>query len=429
MVWQNWSGTERCAPTRVLMPRTSDELADELRWTTERGGRAKAVGAGHSFTSIAATDDVQVRLGHLASVERIEGRRVTVGAGITIAELNRELAARALAMPNLGDIAYQTLAGAAATGTHGTGVRKQGIASQIVGFELATAAGELVTCSADDDPELFHCGRVGLGALGVVTRVTLECVDAFRLHAVEEAMRVDEIASRLDELVAANDHFEFFYVPHTSSALTKRNNVTDEPVGGRGRMRELATAYLLENLAFGAICHVGRRWPETVPRLARIVAGGGRSEYVRESGAVFASPRLVRFVEMEYSLPIEAAMPALTEIREAIDGRGLRVSFPIEVRFLAGDDIPLSTATGDGPRAYLAVHQYRGVPYEQYFTICEAIFRAHGGRPHWGKRHAQTAETLAPLYPEWYRFADVRSRLDPFGTFRNEYLDRVLGRP
>ena len=174
----------------------------------------------------------------------------------------------------------------------------------------------------------------------------MDCVDAFNLHAVEEPMGVDEIGSRLDELIAQNDHFEFFYVPHTSSALTKRNNVTDEPPRGRGRVRELATSYLLENAAFGTVCRIGRRWPEAVPRLAKVVANASRSEYVHESGAVFASPRLVRFVEMEYSLPIDAAMPALTEIRAAIDGHGLRVSFPIEVRFLGGDDIPLSTATG-----------------------------------------------------------------------------------
>ena len=429
MPWENWSGTERCAPTRVLVPRSAAELAAELGRITERAGRAKAVGAGHSFTSIAATDDVQVRLDQLASVTNVDGKRVTVGAGITIAALNRELSARGLALPNLGDIAYQTVAGATATATHGTGVGKQGIASQIAGFELATASGEVLDCTPDTDAEAFHCGRVSLGALGIVTSVTLDCVEAFRLHAVEHPMRLDEIEARLDELIAENDHFEFFYVPHTSSALTKRNNVTEEPVGGRGRVREIATGYLLENAAFGAVCRIGRRWPETVPRLAKVVAGGSRSEYVRDSGDVFASPRLVRFVEMEYSLPIDAAISALSEIRQAIDKQGLRVSFPIEVRFLGPDDIPLSTATGDGPRAYIAVHMYKGVPYEQYFSACERVFRAHGGRPHWGKRHTQTAETLAGLYPEWDRFRAVRSRLDPAGTFRNDYLDRVLGEP
>lgn len=427
MPWENWSGTERCTPTRVLTPRSGAELADELARITDRGGRVKAVGAGHSFTSIAATDDVQVRLDEMAAVTRVDGKRVTVGAGITIAALNRELSVRGLALPNLGDIAYQTVAGATATATHGTGVRKQGIASQIVGFQLATAAGDVLDCTPGSNADVFECGRVSLGALGVVTSVTLECVEAFRLHAVEHPMRIDEIEARLDELIAENDHFEFFYVPHTSSALTKRNNVTDEPVGGRGRVREIATAYLLENAAFGAVCRIGRRWPDTVPRLAKVVAGGSRSEYVRDSGDVFASPRLVRFVEMEYSLPIDAAMTALSEIRRAIEAQGLRVSFPIEVRFLGPDDIPLSTATGDSPRAYIAVHMYKGVPYEQYFGACEQIFRAHGGRPHWGKRHTQTAETLATLYPEWDRFAAVRARLDPGGTFRNDYLDRVLG--
>jgi L-gulono-1,4-lactone dehydrogenase len=429
VAWDNWSGTERSEPSRVLVPHSAEELAADLGRTTERGGRAKAVGAGHSFTGIAVADDVQVRLDHLRTVTRVEGRRVTVGAGMTIHELNRELRARRLALPNLGDIAYQTVAGATATATHGTGLRKQGIASQIVGFELATAGGELRWCDATTEPELFHCGRVGLGALGIVTRVTLDCVDAFHLHAVEEPMTVDEVAGRLDELLETNDHFELFYVPHTASALTKRNNVTDAPVGGRGRVRELATAYLLENLAFGAVCRIGRRWPAAIPRLAKVVASGTRSEYVQASGDVFASPRLVRFVEMEYSLPLASALPALREIRAAIDAHGFRISFPIEVRFLGDDDIPLSTATGPGARAYLAVHQYRGVPYDEYFAVCERIFRDHGGRPHWGKRHTQTAETLAPLYPEWDRFQAVRRGLDPTGTFRNAYVDRVLGIP
>ena len=413
----------------MLVPRSAEALAEELGRITERGGRAKAVGAGHSFTGIAVADDVQVRLDHLRTVSRVEGRRVTVGAGITIADLNRELAARGLALPNLGDIAYQTVAGATATATHGTGLRRQGIASQIVGFELATADGSLRWCDASTEPELFHCGRVGLGALGIVTQVALECVDAFHLHAVEEPIRVDEVAARLDELLADNDHFELFYVPHTASALTKRNNVTDEPVGGRGRVRELATAYLLENAAFGAVCRLGRRWPSLVPRLASVVASGSRSEYVRASADVFASPRYVRFVEMEYSLPLEAAMPALAAIRRAIDEGGFRISFPIEVRFLGPDDIPLSTAVGPGDRAYVAVHQYRGVPYEAYFGVCERIFLDHGGRPHWGKRHTQTAASLAPRYPEWDRFQAVRAELDPTGTLRNAYVDRVLGIP
>jgi L-gulonolactone oxidase len=334
-----------------------------------------------------------------------------------------------LALPNLGDIAYQTLAGATATATHGTGVRKQGIASQIAGFELATAGGDVLACAPDSNRELLECGRVSLGALGIVTSVTLECVDAFRLHAVEAPMPLDEIEARLDELIDVNDHFEFFYVPHTSSALTKRNNATDQPAGGRGRIRQLATAYVLENAAFGAVCRIGRRWPETVPRLARLVAAGSRSEYVRESGEVFASPRLVRFVEMEYSLPVDAALRALAEIRAAIDRDGLRVSFPIEVRFLGPDDIPMSTATGTDARAYVAVHQYRGVAYEHYFAACERIFQSYDGRPHWGKRHTQTAETLAALYPHWDRFAASRTKLDPTGTFRNAYLDRVLGPP
>jgi len=181
-------------------------------------------------------------------------------------------------------------------------------------------------------------------------------------------------------------------------------------------------------VVFGAVCRVGRRRPQLVPRLARLAPGAGRVEYVKPSHRTFVTTRLVRFVEMEYSIPRAAAPDALREVRRFIDRSGLMISFPIEVRFVAPDDIPLSTAYGE-PRAYIAVHMYRGTVFEQYFRGVEAIMDPLGGRPHWGKMHYQTAATLAPRYPRWDDFAAVRRRLDPEGRFRNAYLDRVLGPP
>lgn len=429
MTWRNWSSTESCTPSLVVRAADASDVVTTVREVAARGGCVKAVGSGHSFSAIAVALDVQLHLDGLTSVETVEGRRVTVGAGMTLARLNCELARRGLALPNLGDVAYQTVAGALATGTHGTGLRRQGIASQVAAFDVVVGDGRLLHCSPDENAELFDCGRVGLGALGIVTSVTFNCVDAFRLHAVEAPMRIDELRERFDELVAGNDHFEFFYVPHTDWAMTKSNNVTAEPARGANGLSRAVSTYVIENAAFGAVCRVGRRWPSLVPRLARIVASGRRADYVRPSHQVFATPRLVRFVEMEYALPLASCMAALDEVRAAIDRLGLQVSFPIEVRVLGGDDIPLSTASGDTPRAYVAVHVYRGMAYDRYFGEAEEILFGHEGRPHWGKRHTQTAATLAPRYEHWERFVSVRAKYDPAGTFRNEYLDRVLGTP
>ena len=394
------------------------------------GQTVKAVGSGHSFTDIACTYGRRLELdryNRILSVDR-DRLQVTVQAGVSIQQLNRRLAELGWALPNLGDIEYQTISGAVSTATHGTGLRLGGLATQVVGLELVTGDGSVLRCSADEEPEAFHCARVGLGALGVVSTLTLQCVEAFNLHAIEEPMRVDHVLEHIDEYVEGNDHFEFYYVPHTGWALTKRNNRTDAPVAGMPRWKEVRDKVLFENIAFGAVARVGRRWPQLIPRLAHLAPSGGRLDYVKPSHRTFVTPRLVHFVEMEYSIPRAAVPDALRAVRAFIDRSGMMISFPIEVRFVAPDDIPLSTAYGE-QRGYIAVHRYWGEPFEQYFRGVEAIMDPLGGRPHWGKMHYQTAATLGPRYPEWDRFQAVRARTDPEGRFRNAYLDRVLGLP
>jgi L-gulonolactone oxidase len=239
-------------------------------------------------------------------------------------------------------------------------------------------------------------------------------------------MRLDHVLENFDEYVEGNDHFEFYWVPHTGWALTKRNNRTDEPIGGRGRFGEWRDRMLLENIAFGAVCRVGRLVPSLIPQLSRVIPGTGRTEYVERSHRVFTTPRHVHFYEMEYSIPRESATSALRLLTEWVATSGLTLSFPVEVRVVAPDDIPLSTSAGRSS-AYIAVHVYQGMPYEQYFRGVEAIMEPLGGRPHWGKLHYQTAATLAPKYPQWESWQAVRRRLDPEGTFSNAYLDRVVG--
>jgi len=426
--WQNWARNQQCRPARVDSPATEDDLVRIVREAAAAGERVKVVGAGHSFTGIALTDGRLVRLDRYQRVLAVDPatNRVTVQAGIPLWKLNEELHARGLAMPNLGDIAYQSVAGAIATATHGTGVKLTGLAGAVVGMRIIDGRGDVIECDAEREPEVFHAARVGLGALGIVSTVTLQCVPAFNLRAVESPARVDELLTHLDEHIYNNDHFEFFWVPHTGWALTKWNNRTDEPERPREKWREFRDDILLSNVAFGALCRVGRLRPSLIPRLSRMIPSSGRVEYVERSYRVFASPRMVRFYEMEYAIPIEHAAEALNRVRAFVKQSGLMISFPVEVRFVAADDIPLSTAYGR-PTCYIAVHVFQGMQYQQYFEAVEDIMDDYGGRPHWGKLHFQTSETLAPRYAEWERFQAVRRRLDPEGRFTNAYLERALG--
>ncbi|HEV7887954.1 MAG TPA: D-arabinono-1,4-lactone oxidase [Acidimicrobiales bacterium] len=430
MTWANWAGNQQCAPAAVEHPGSEEELAHVVKRAASEGRTVKAVGAGHSFTDIACTDGVQLQLdryGDLVEADRATGR-VTVEAGMTLGRLNDALWDMGLALPNLGDIAYQSVAGAISTSTHGTGLKLGGLATQVVGLRLVTGDGSVLSASAEEDPDLFAAARVGLGAVGLLSTVTLQTVPQFNLRAVEEPMRMDTVLRDIDRHAEDNDHFEFYWVPHTGWALTKRNNRTDDPVGGRSRAREFVDRTLLENVAFGAVCRVGRWRPSLIPRLSKALPSSGRTEYVNRSYRVFTSPRYVHFYEMEYSVPRDAVPDALRQLVRWVESSGLRLNFPVEVRFTAADDIWLSTAHG-GERGYIAVHVYQGMPYEQYFRGVEAIMGPLGGRPHWGKLHYQTAESLAPRYPAWDRFQAVRGRTDPEGRFANAYLTRVLGPP
>ena len=426
--WTNWAGNQRCRPTAVERPRTENEVAAVVRSAASRGEKVKVVGSGHSFTEIATTDGVLVDLRHLTGIVRFDAERcrVTVRAGTTLADLNRRLAERGVALPNLGDIAYQTVAGAAATGTHGTGRRFGNLSTGITGFRLVDGGGDVRIATAEHDSELLVAGRVGLGALGVLTEVTLQCVPAFNLHAVEEPQRVDDVLADWDAILDRHDHFEFFWVPNTGWALTKRNRRTTEGVRARSRWERWRNEVLYDNVAFGVANRVARRRPSSTRRLGKALPSAGRVEYVEPSHQVYASARLVRFYEMEYAIPLASVPEALNRVRALVADQGLPLLFPVEVRAVAADDIALSPAQGR-ETGYVAVHVYRGTAFERYFGGVEAIMGDYDGRPHWGKLHFLTAAELASRYPEWERFSMLRDRVDPDRRFANAYLDRVLG--
>jgi L-gulono-1,4-lactone dehydrogenase len=419
-VWTNWARDQRCAPERIERPRSEAELVGVVA----RAPRVKVAGSGHSFTDIACTDGAMVDLSRMNRVLDVSGEDVTVEAGITLHDLGEQLAARGLAMENQGDVDPQTLAGAISTATHGTGGLFRNISSQVVAVRLVTGAGELLDVRGGDE---LRAARVSLGALGAISAVTLRCVPAFTIQRIDEPRALDELLPRLDELVDAQDHWEAFMLPYTRTALTLSSERTDREPRPRGRARAFLRNALIENAALDAVCRLGRRFPATIPAVnRRFAALMSRSEHLDASRRIYANKRLVRFTEMEYGIPRGHAAEALERVLALIERRRLQVGFPIELRVVAGDDALLSTAHGRAT-AYIAVHQYHGMEFETYFRAVEAIMEDYGGRPHWGKRHYQSAATLAPRYPEWKRFQQVRRRLDPEGRFENDYTRRVLG--
>lgn len=427
--WRNWGGNVSVRPAREVTPASVDELAAAVRRAAEDGLTVKPVGTGHSFTSIAATDGVLVRphlLTGIRDIDRAAGT-VTVEAGTPLRRLNVALAREGLSLTNMGDIMEQTVSGATSTGTHGTGRDSASLAAQIRGLELVTADGSVLTCSREENPEVFAAARIGLGALGIVTAITFAVEPIFLLHAREEPMPFDRVCAEFDRLHAENEHFEFYWFPHTGNTNTKRNNRSAGPEQPVPQLRGWFEDEFLSNGVFQVVNWVGRAVPAAVPAIAQVSSRAlSARTYTDIPYKVFTSPRRVRFVEMEYAVPREALVETLRELKAMVDRSPLRVSFPVEVRTAPADDITLSTASGRDS-AYIAVHMFRGTPYQGYFTAAERIFTAHEGRPHWGKIHTRDAAYFSRVYPRFAEFTALRDRLDPERRFRNDHLRRVLG--
>ena len=427
--WRNWTGDQRCVPAAIYHPRTLDGLIYAVRQASEGGLAIHAAGSGHSFTGAALTSGAMVRieaLNRMLDVDRGTGL-VKVEAGITLADLSALLWERGLALENLGDIDTQTLAGAISTATHGTGARFRNLAAQVEALELVLADGSVIEVSGDADPAAFRAARVGVGALGVIYAVTVRAVPAFVMRRVDSPQPLEATLAGIDDLAARNEHFEFFVFPHTDTALVIERNRFEGPARPRGRVDAYVNEILIENYGMDALSRIARRFPTSIPRLANFAARQfSRTERTDRSYRIFASERRVRFTEMEYAIPREHGPDAVRGVLALVRERGFPVGFPIEFRLVAPDDAFLSPAH-ERETAYVAVHQYQGAPWEPYFRAVEEIMDSYGGRPHWGKRHFQTAETLAGRYPRWRDFQKVRARLDPEGRFSNAYADRVLG--
>ena len=427
--WVNWAGNQRSVPKEILRPFGRPELQEQVAAATAAGRKVAVPGSGHSFTSAALGEDVMIDVSQLSGVIEadLSTGLVKVGGGTVLADLNRELDRLGLAMENLGDIDAQTISGAISTGTHGTGANSPNLPAQVAAIDLVTADGELHELDGSGDPDLLRAARIAFGSLGVITAVTLQTVPAFNLHRADVPVPLDEVLANFHELAAANDHFEFFVFPYTGTALTLRRNRTDRPPEPRSRLNRFVGDVVIENVLGDLALRGLGRAPSVIPRVARFSSRFmSQDEQIDVSHRCFANYRTIRFNEMEYALPREAGPEALSRVLELIREEKMPLAMPIECRVVPADDSLIGPVAGRDS-TYIAVHQHSTLEWQPYFREIEAIFDSYDGRPHWGKHHFQTAETLASRYPEWDRFAEIRDRLDPNRTFTNRYVETVLG--
>lgn len=427
-MWQNWARNQRCAPSRVLHPGSAEEVAIAVRAAAREGQRVRVAGAGHSFTAGCCTDGVQLSLDRLHDVLAVDPRRglARVHTGITLRVLNLALAAHGLALPTQGEIDTQTLGGALATGFHGTGAMLSTLAAQVVELRLVDGRGNRRHLDSST-PDLLRAARVSLGALGVITDVTLRCVPAVTLQMAQAPAPLDRVLAGLDARVDAHRHLEVQAFPHSRSALVRVADVTDQPARPRSASRAWLQDVLLENYGLELCCRAGRRRPRLAPQLNWIASRlAGSRATVDLSHRVLPAPRLMRFLELEYAVPRAAGAELLHAALRVAQIARVAITLPVRLRFSAGDDAPLSPAHGRDT-AWVAVRTYRGIDHEQFFAMVEEAALRLGGRPHWATLHSLDAARIAERYPEWDVFQRARAELDPDGTFSNEHTEAMLG--
>jgi FAD-linked oxidoreductase len=426
--WSNWSGGVTCKPRRIVRPKDEVDLAAMVR---QAEGPVRTPGTGHSFTPVNDCSGTLIDLSAFAGLKSVDVAKqtATLAAATPLWQIGPALYSNGLALKNMGDIDRQTLAGVVGTGTHGTGRSLRCFSAEVAGFRLLLASGEVLHCSESENADVFAAGRTSLGALGVMTEITMNVRKAYKLLEKNFVLPIAELFRDLDRLVAENRHFEFFWFPYSDVAVCKSLNESDEAAPAPRTAEQMHHRGEQTGADARAFKAINRALPYapfllgSAHRLfSRLMPGPGR---VRWSYEIFPSPRTVRFNEMEYALPCEKGPDVLREIVDTIRRKRINTGFPIEYRTVAADDVWMSPFYGR-ESATIAVHQYHPVDTKRLFDACEAIFRANAGRPHWGKRHTCTADELATLYPQFDAFRAVRRRLDPAGKFLNPHLEAMF---
>jgi FAD-linked oxidoreductase len=426
--WRNWSGLVEAVPNFRSYPVSLEEIQAEVLRAAEDGERLRVGGSGQSFTPLCWTDENLMSLDHFTGIESadMQHRRVWVRSGTRLLELAQRLSERGLAQDVLGSSGQQTLAGAISTGTHGSGAGFGNMSTQITGLKMVCADGSVKTISAESDRDLFDAARLSLGALGVITHVELQCVDAYRLHYRNQKDTLADTLKRLEFLKRSHRHFEFAWFPYSDKVLHKFMDLTTELASPLNPQR-IARNLVIENGAMWALSEMSRRMPRSTAPARRMVDwSSSNTDFIGEPDRRYETRRMVRFIESACSVPAAQLPAVLAQMDRLIRALKFKLHLPVEVRFVKADDIWLSPSYGRDS-AFISVSAPRGVPRDDYFAAMAEVFDRHDGRPHWGKLHTKTAEDFAGLYPRFADFQRLRQQLDPRGLFLNPHLCAIFG--
>lgn len=420
--WKNWAHTSISKPEKIMYPSSIEEVRSIVKDAALHNKKIRVVGAGHSFTKIVQTNDWLLSLDLLSGIKElneVEGT-ATIFAGTRLYDIGEALGKKGYSQENLGDVNVQSIAGALSTGTHGTGLAFGNVSTQVIALTLVTASGNLLTLSDQDHPEYFKASLVSLGMLGIIVEVKVKIIKSPVYEYVSDKVSYYHLEKHLEALIHSNRHFEFYVFPYSDSVQIKTMNVTHK--SPQSLKIHHYKNLILENYLFYLISEICRIFPKTSSFFSKLSAKAvGKANITAHSYNLFASPRLVCFREVEYSIPIEHMKVVLREIRKQIEDKRYNVHFPIECRTVKADDIWLSPSY-KRDSFYIAFHMYKGMPYEEYFNDMEQIMKKYEGRPHWGKMHKRTNRDLQKLYPKFTEFQKIRNELDPNGIFLNDYL-------
>nr|WP_171500003.1 D-arabinono-1,4-lactone oxidase [Acinetobacter bereziniae] len=416
--WNNWSGFQQSQPEHILKPSSIDELKNIV----QNHHKIRVVGAGHSFTPLVCTDATLLSLDHFSGVENVNTAltQANIWSGTRLFNLDQYLEPIHQSLMQQGDIDQQSLAGAVSTGTHGTGLNLHCISAYVEAFELLTASGDILTCSRQDNPNIFEAGRVSLGSLGILTKITMQNKPRYKLKEHVRLCSVKEFFENIDLWKTQHRHIECFAFSHADQLILKTLDITDEDIQPR------KLSWPSEDALLTICCSLTKSFPALNPKLQKLLGVFIKpTTFVDWSSQIFPTPRETKFNEMEYQIPIESGMECLEAVLTALKNAKAQTFFPVEFRFVKGDDIWLSPFYRQDSIS-ISVHQYHKQAPNQLFDEIEPIFQHYRGRPHWGKMHNMRASQLQALYPKWDDFMQLRAQLDPTQKFLNPYLEKLF---
>ncbi|QGY47382.1 FAD-binding protein [Maribellus comscasis] len=426
---KNWAGNVIVTPNSIEYPETETDIQKLVLKAANTRKKIRVIGSGHSFTELCQTAHFLLSLDKyqgLISVDK-NSYKATVKAGTKLKLLGELLFKEGLAMQNLGDIDEQSIAGTISTGTHGTGISFGTISTQVIALKFINGKGEIVNCSSTQNTELFRAAQVSLGALGVITEVTLQCVPAYKLLLQNRKESLNDVLSTIEERKSENRNFEYYWFPYTNTTWTKSSNIAQDGEPDKDNLINYLLELLIENYSFKALCELARYFPSQNKIVSKIAAQSVPTlNKLNYSHRVYTTMRLVKFTEMEYSIPADAYGDVMKEIIKKVNSENFPIHFPIESRWVKADDIFMSPAY-KRDSAYIACHVYHKKDHTKYFEAIESVFKSYGGRPHWGKVNRLDAKTAENIYPEFSRFNKIRKEQDPDGIFTNAYLKKILG--